>query len=73
MNLTEEMRQALGKGEAVEVTDPDTREVYVLVKRERYQAMRRLLDVEEIDPSLYEVEELELHEKTWPFSIPASR
>ena len=48
----------------MEVTDPDTHEVYVLVKRDQYQAMRRLLEVEEIDPSLYEVEELELYEKT---------
>jgi hypothetical protein len=64
MNLTEAMRQALGKGEPVEVTDPDTHEVYVLVKREQYQAMRRLLDVEEIDPSLYEVEKFELYERT---------
>jgi len=64
MNLTEEMRRALEKGELVELTDPDTREVYVLVKQEQYRAMRRLLDVEEIDPSLYEVEELELYEKT---------
>ena len=58
------MRHALGKGQPVEVTDPDTREVYVLVKQEQYQAMRRLLEVEEIDPSLYEVEEFELYEKT---------
>jgi len=64
MNLTEEMRQALGKGEAVELIDPETLEVYVIVKQEHYQTMRRLLDVEEIDPSLYEVEELELYEKT---------
>jgi hypothetical protein len=64
MNLTEEMRRALGKGQPVEVTDPDTHEVYVLVKQEQYQAMRRLLEVEEIDPSLYEVEELELYEQT---------
>ena len=64
MNMTEEMRHALGKGQPVEVTDPDTREVYVLVKQEQYQAMRRLLEVEEIDPSLYEVEEFELYEKT---------
>jgi len=58
------MRQALGKGEAVELIDPETLEVYVIVKQEHYQTMRRLLDVEEIDPSLYEVEELELYEKT---------
>jgi hypothetical protein len=64
MNMTEEMRHALGKGQPVEVTDPDTREVYVLVKQEQYQAMRRLLEVEEIDPSLYEVEDFELYEKT---------
>ena len=64
MNLTEEMRHALGKGRPVEVTDPDTHEVYVLVKQAQYQAMRRMLEIEEIDPSLYEVEELELYEKT---------
>ena len=62
MNMTEEMRQALGEGQPVELTDPDTHEVYVLVKREQYRAMRRLLEAEEIDPSLYEVEELELYE-----------
>ena len=64
MNMTEEMRHALGKGQPVEVTDPGTHEVYVLVKQEPYQALRRLLEVEEIDRSLYEVEELELYEKT---------
>ena len=64
MNITEKMRDALGKGQPVEVTDPDTHEVYVLVKQEQYRAMRRLLEVEEIDPSFYEVEELELYEKT---------
>jgi hypothetical protein len=63
MNMTEEMRRALGKGEPVEVTDPDTHEVYVLLRQEQYRAMRRLLDAEEIDPSLYEVEELELYEQ----------
>jgi hypothetical protein len=64
MNLTEEMRRALDQGKPVEVTDPETREVYVLLKQEQYRQMRRLLDVEEIDPSLYEVEELELYERT---------
>jgi hypothetical protein len=62
MNMTEEMRRALGEGQLVEVTDPDTNEVYVLVKQEQYRAMRRLLEAEEFDPSLYEVEELELYE-----------
>ena len=64
MNMTEEMRRALCKGQIVEVTDPDTNEVYVLVKQEQYRAMRRLLEAEEFDPSLYEVEELELYETT---------
>lgn len=63
MNVTEEMRHALGKGQAVEVTDPDTHEVYVLLRQDQYRTMRRLLEAEEIDPSLYEVEELELYEK----------
>jgi hypothetical protein len=64
MNMTEEMRRALGEGQLVEVTDPETNEVYVLVKQEQYRAMRRLLEAEEFDPSLYEVEELELYETT---------
>lgn len=64
MNLTEEMRHALGKGHAVEFIDRSTHEVYVLVKQSQYQAMRRMLEIEEIDPSLYEVEELELYEKS---------
>ena len=63
MNMTEEMRHALGKGQAVEVADPVTHEVYVLLRQDQYRAMRRLLEAEEIDPSLYEVEELELYEK----------
>lgn len=63
MNLTEEMRHALSRGQAVEVRDPETHEVYVLLKLEQYQAMQRLLQVAEIDPSLYEAEELELYEK----------
>jgi len=45
------------------VTDPDTHEVYVLLRQDQYRAMRRVLEAEEIDPSLYEVEELELYEK----------
>ena len=64
MNMTEEMRRALGEGQLVEVTDPETKEVYVLVKQEQYRAMRRLLEAEEFDPSLYEVEELELYKTT---------
>ena len=44
------MRYALGKGRPVEVTDPDTQEVYVFVKQSQYQAMRRILEIEEIDP-----------------------
>ena len=63
MKMTEEMRHALTGGQPVEFTDPETHEVYVLVKLEQYEAMQRLLQVAEIDPSLYEVEELELYEK----------
>jgi len=63
MNLTEEMHRAITQGESVELVDPKTEEVYVLVKREEYEKMRRLLEAEETDPSLYEVEELELFDQ----------
>ncbi len=64
MNVTQEMRQALQRGQPVEITDSDTREVYVVLKREQYQALQRLVVAEEFDPSLFEVEEIELDEKT---------
>ncbi len=35
MNFTQEMRQALQRGQPVEITDTDTREVYVVLKQEQ--------------------------------------
>ena len=64
MDLTEESRRELGGSQPVELTAPDTDELYALVKQEQDEATRRLLEAEDIDPSLYEVEELELYEKT---------
>jgi hypothetical protein len=36
----------------------------VVLEREQYQALQRLVVAEEFDPSLFEVEEIELDEKT---------
>jgi hypothetical protein len=62
MDVTEETRHAFGKWQPVEATDADTHEGCDLVQQERDVAMPRRSEVEDIDPSFYEVEELELHE-----------
>jgi hypothetical protein len=43
IELTEEQRQELGKGEPVRVRDPQTNDTYVLVRSETYERMRALL------------------------------
>ena len=43
IELTEDQRRALQNGEAVNVTDPDTSETYVVLGKEVYDRVRRLL------------------------------
>lgn len=43
IELTEEQRRELGKGEPVRVRDPQTNDTYVLVRSETYERMRALL------------------------------
>ena len=64
MDLTEESRRELGRSKPVEVTASDTDVVCAVVNQQQAEATRCQLEVEEIDPSLYEVEELELYEKS---------
>lgn len=61
--ITEELRQALSQNHPVEIVDPDTGDVYVVVRRDQYERMRRLTEVEEIDPSFYEAEDVELFDR----------
>jgi hypothetical protein len=61
MQLNEQERQVvLSSAAPVEVCDEQTREVYYVLTREQYRKMKALLDAEEIDPSFYEVTDIEL-------------
>ena len=52
IDLSEEQRQALEAGEAVEITDG--RIIHIFTK-EQYERITRLMSLEEIAPSLFEV------------------
>ncbi|MBI3467250.1 MAG: hypothetical protein HY000_29915 [Planctomycetes bacterium] len=52
INLSEQQRKALDAGEAVEITDG--RIIHVFTKDE-YERVKRLMSLEEINPSLFEV------------------
>jgi hypothetical protein len=43
IELTEEQRQRLGDGQAVDVTDPQTAERYVVLRKDVYERFRHLL------------------------------
>ena len=62
-SISDEQRQAIQQigGLPLEVADPQTNQVFLLISSEQYGTARRILEgVEEIDPSFYEVEEVEL-------------
>jgi hypothetical protein len=61
--LSDEQRQAIHEsgGSPLEIVDDSTHRVFYLISAEQYQKARRLLEgIEEIDPSLYEVEDVRL-------------
>ncbi len=43
IELTEEQRQRLGSGKAVDVTDSQTAETYVVLRKDVYERVRHLL------------------------------
>ncbi len=57
--LTAKLQQELQKagGKPVRLTDPRSHQEYVLIQAQEYERMCRLLEVETVDPSLYEFEE----------------
>ncbi len=62
-SLSEEQRQAIQQvgGLPLEIDDQQTNQVFFLISADQYQKARRILEgVEEIDPSFYEVEDVEL-------------
>jgi hypothetical protein len=62
-SLSEEQRQAIQQvgGLPLEIDDQQTNQVFFLISADQYQKARRILEgIEEIDPSFYEVEDVEL-------------
>lgn len=49
IELTEQQRQELSAPEPVAI-DPQTRQIYVLVRREAYEHLKTLLALEDYDP-----------------------
>jgi hypothetical protein len=61
--LSDEQRQAIQQiGRLpLEVDDSQTNQVFFLISAEQYQRARRIIEgIEEIDPSFYEVEDVEM-------------
>jgi hypothetical protein len=64
MQLTLQQREVLKTEEAPRLIDPETNTRYVLVREDVYERMRKLAnEIEEIDPSFFEVEEIELFDE----------
>ncbi len=62
-SLSEEQRQAIQQigGLPLEIDDQQTNQVFFLISADQYQKARRVLEgIEDIDRSLYEVEDVEL-------------
>jgi len=58
IQLTREQRQVVEhSAEPLRFVDPDSKREYVLLRAELYERMRRIVDAEVVDPSLYEFEE----------------
>ncbi len=59
--ITPEQRQLVEQagGEAVRLADAETSQEYVILRADVYDRMRHLLEVEEIDPSFFEIGDFE--------------
>jgi hypothetical protein len=59
LELTRDQRQGVrvAGDSPLRLTDPETKSEYVVLKAELYERMRRVF--EEVDPSLFEFEELD--------------
>lgn len=61
--LPDELRRAIEEnGPPVEVSDEQTKRVFYLISAEQYELLRRLLEPEAFDPSLFEADDIELSE-----------
>jgi hypothetical protein len=62
VTLTEEQRREItrAQGYPVRVEDPETNNAYVILRVEIYHRLREHLLEEEIDPSIFEIDDYEL-------------
>jgi hypothetical protein len=63
MMLSPDLRRAIGEAgdQPVPIVDPETHQIYLIIKAEDYDRMRasREVEVEEIDPSFFEIDDFE--------------
>lgn len=60
VDLTPEQRRALlYADEGVPARDPETKREYVILKREVFDKIKRVLDIDEVEPSIFEFEEID--------------
>jgi hypothetical protein len=54
--ITSELRQELQRAgdELLKIEDPETHQVYVVIREDVYQKLRELTVIDHSDPSLYE-------------------
>jgi hypothetical protein len=59
--LSPELQREIGEAgdRPVAVVDPETRQTYLIIKTEFFERLRASLEVEEIDPSFFEIDDFE--------------
>lgn len=58
IELTPQQRREVEQAEKpVAVLDVETKREYVLVRREIYERLQKIMEIEEVDPSFYECDE----------------
>ncbi|MEX2138361.1 MAG: hypothetical protein WD894_03820 [Pirellulales bacterium] len=61
IHLTPEQRHSLrDSATPICALDPETRKEYVIMERDAFEKIKRVLDVDEIDPSHFEFEEIDV-------------
>jgi hypothetical protein len=59
IDFTPEQRQTLLEADMpVPARDPETKKEYIILQREVFDKLTRVLEIDEIDPSLFEFEEI---------------
>ena len=59
--LSPELQRAIGEAgdRPVPIVDPETQQAYLLIKTEVFERLRDSREVEEIDPSFFEIDDFE--------------